>query len=816
MKKLLLLAFCCYLSASVMAQSGLQMLTVKGVAIDSLTKQPVSYVTVALEDAGTKTPVKSNLTKDDGSFELKATGGKAYTLALVFVGYTTKQIIIPATGTDVNLGKILLRPSTKQLNDVAIVAAKPLMKQEVDRISYDVAADPESKSLTALDMMRKVPLLTVDANDNIQLKGSGNYKILVSGKESALFAKNPSDVLRSMPATNIVKIEVITTPPAKYDAEGLKGIINIITIKNADQGYNVNLNTRYNNVWGPGLNINPTFKEGKFGFSGYMGFGKQNKATNPFDNTQTFIADQSVLTQNGVNSFTGNYKYFEGEFSYEIDTLNLLTASIDYNDGVNNQETDGLTKNVLNNVIRQQYYSMSPNNSDYQGIDAAFNYQLGFKRNKDQLLTISYQYNNSPNTVNSANYFSQLISYPFPDYRQYNNAGNRTNTVQVDYAEPFKSVTLEAGVKGIFRNNFSAFNEDTLDTKTNQYLLNGAQTDDFNYHQDVYSVYNSYQIKLDKWTVKAGLRFEETTVNGDFTTINTPISTSYSNLIPSAYLQRQFKTSSISFGFTQRIQRPTIYQLNPFVDASNPLFVSTGNPNLKPELNNVFELNYSHFSTGSINAGLSYSFSNNSIQNVTNLKTGVVDSKPDTVTYTTYQNLGSNRTLGLNLNINYPITKKLQFVINGQISKVWLQGEFDGSMYRNSGYFSDLFSNLGYKFDSGYRIGVNVGYFSGQVNLQGKSSYFIFNQYVFSKDLLKKKASISLVANNPWSKYWNGNSTTSTNQFYQVNNFDNTYRTFAVRLSYKFGKLNSDIKKNQHGINNDDTKGGGKSNNGNQ
>ncbi len=109
-----------------------------------------------------------------------------------------------------------------------------------------------------------------------------------------------------------------------------------------------------------------------------------------------------------------------------------------------------------------------------------------------------------------------------------------------------------------------------------------------------------------------------------------------------------------------------------------------------------------------------------------------------------------------------------------------------------------------------------VGYFSGQVNLQGKSSYFIFNQYVFSKDLLKKKASISAVFNNPWSKYWHGNSTTSTDQFYQVNNFDNTYRTFAIRLSYKFGKLNSDIKKNQHGINNDDTKGGGKSNSGNQ
>src|SRR6202012_3153379 len=115
---------------------------------------------------------------------------------------------------------------------------------------------------------------SVDANDNIKLRGSGDYKILINGKESALMARNPSDILKAMPASNIVKIEVITTPPAKYDAEGLAGIINIITTKKTDQGHNVNINTRYNTVWGPGLNINPTFKEGKFGFSGYMGFGK--------------------------------------------------------------------------------------------------------------------------------------------------------------------------------------------------------------------------------------------------------------------------------------------------------------------------------------------------------------------------------------------------------------------------------------------------------------------------------------------------------------------------------------------------------------
>lgn len=810
MRKFLLAAFCCIISALAFGQ-GVATITVKGTVIDSVNNQPQGFVTIALQNAKTKAPVRSNLTKDDGSFELKAPANAAYQLAIVYVGYNNKLIDIKGKGPLIDLGKVKLQASSTQLKEVAVTAVKPLMQQEVDRIGYNVSADPESKSITALDMMRKVPLLTVDANDNIQLKGNGNYKILVNGKESALFAKNPSDVLRAMPASNIVKIEVITTPPAKYDAEGLAGIINIITTKNADQGYNVNLNLRYNTIWGPGVNINPTIKQGKFGFSGYMGLGKSNHTSNKYDNSETFFADQSVLTQQGNNLHHGSYNYFDGEFSYELDSLNLFTASIDYETDINHQETDGLTQ-TISNGLPVQYYLQSPNKDNSTGIDVAFNYQLGFKKSKDQMLTISYQYNNAPGTTSNLNTFTDTINYRQPNYSQYNSYGNRTNTIQADYVQPFKYVSAEVGVKGIFRNNSSNFYEDTLSNKTNSYELNPDLTNDFNYHQDIYSVYNSYQLKLNNWTAKAGLRFEETDINADFASQNSSINTNYSNLIPSVFLQHKFKSSSLGFGFTQRIQRPDITELNPFVNQSNPLFITTGNPNLKPELNNVLDLSYSRFSKGSINADLSYSFSNNSIQNVSTLKTEDIDGTDQVVTYTTYENLGSNRTLGLNLNVNFPITPKLQLVVNGMLNKVWLQGIYNADMYHNTGYMGNMFSNIGYKFDSGYRVGMNTGYFTGQVNLQGKSSDFIFNSFVFSKDMLNKKASISLVANNPWGTDWHSTSTTRTDDFYQVNNYYRTYRNFALRINYRFGRLSSDIKKSEHSIDNDDTKGKGNGN----
>jgi outer membrane receptor protein involved in Fe transport len=816
MKKLLLLAFCWYLSATVMAQPAPQTLTVKGTTIDSVSNKPLGYVTVVLLDAKTQRAVKGGLTKNDGTFEFKNLALKEYQITFASVGYKNKTIKISGTVTEVNVGNVLLSAASNQLKEVSITAVRPIMKQEVDRISYDVQADPESRAITALDMMRKVPLLSVDADDNIKLKGSGNYKILINGKESALMAKNPSDVLRAMPATNIEKIEVITTPPAKYDAEGLSGIINIITKKNADKGYNATINGRYNSIWGPGINISANAKQGKLGVTMFFGVNKRNTNESSSGNSQLFTNGGSI-TQSGANSRKGNNRYGNFELSYEIDSLNLLTGSVEFFKGNNQQNSSQFTNNLnANGSVVQQYSQLSNGYNNWQGLDAAINYQLGFKEKKERLLTISYKYSYSPNSQYNNEAFADLVNIYHsqqPDFNQYNNAGGKEHTVQVDYAEPFKVVTLEIGGKAILRNNFSNFNRSDHDSATNQYIQNPVYTDNFNYQQDVYSFYNSYQVKLDKYTAKAGLRIEHTSIDADFSSVNAKVNQNYNNLIPSISIQRSFKTSSINFGFTQRIQRPGIYQLNPFVDNSNPQFISTGNPNLRPELNNTFEFTYSNFSKNSFNAGLSYAFSNNSIQNISNLRIDKnADNTVDTITTTTYQNLGNNRSLGLNLNTNLSITKRITLNLNSEISYIWLKGNYAGQYYTNSGFRGEAFGSLGYKFDGGYRFGFNAGFFSGDVNLQGKSSNFIFNSYVLTKEFLNKKATISLVTNNPYSKYRKFTSTTTTPQFTQSSFFENPYRNYAIRFSYRFGKLNSEIKKNQRGIKNDDTKGGGGNN----
>lgn len=812
MKNFLLIFFClvCFGYAT-SAQN--KTVAIKGTVVDSAKQTPLGYVTVVLKDAAGKA-VKSTLTKDDGSFQLLiAIPATGFQINIAYVGYGTKIIPVKEALANLDLGKINLAASSNQLKEVSVTAARPIVKREVDRIAYDVQADPESTVLTALDMLRKVPMLSVDAQDNIKLKGSGNYKILINNKESSLVAKNPSDVFKAMPAANIERIEVITTPPAKYDAEGLAGIINIITKKNADQGYNGSINLRENTVWGPGINLNGTVKQGKFGVAGYAGIGNQQKQTNPFDNTQTFTRDQSVLAQNGVNTFGGYYSYLNAELSYEIDTLNLITGSVDFNKGKFKQGAS--QQSALRNGVgdlTQFYHFINDGTNTWTGLDVSLNYQLGFKKDKNRLLTFSYKYSHSPSTQFNDVNISDAINYPLPNYQQHNNAGSNVQTYQLDYVQPVKKFNIEAGGKAILRDNYSAFTSDNFNSKTGLYEVNPQQTNDFSYQQNVYSFYNSYQLKLTKWTAKAGLRLEHTTINADFTSVGSAIKQDYNNFIPSVSLLRSFKTSSINFGFTERIQRPGIWQLNPFVDQSNPKFISTGNPNLQPELNHTFELTYSNFAKGSINIGTSYAFSNNSIQNVSNISVATNPAgKQDTVTTSTYQNLGSNKSLGLNLSANYTLLKKLSLSVNSQLNQIWLEGSYNGQLYKNQGITGNAFANLGYKLDNGYRFGFDAGYYSGDILLQGRSTHFIFTSYSASKEMLKKKLTLAIAANSPFKQRFQFTQYTTTPDYYQVSHNQNRYSNYRISLSYKFGKLNGDIKKNQRSINNDDTKGGGKS-----
>jgi len=777
---------------------------VQGKVIDSLSKKALEFITLAIKKDGQA--IKTAVTAENGTFKFdKIVAGK-YSLTAIAVGYNAKILSfeISADKPDFNAGQITLASQVNNLKEVSVSVTRPVIKQEIDRISYDIQADPESKVLTALDMMRKVPLLSLDADDNIKLKGSGNYKILINGKPSSMVARSPKDVLRAMPASSIQKIEVITTPPAKYDSEGLSGIINIITNKKIDNGYNGSLNLRHQfPAGGPGIGGFFTVKQGKFGVTAYGGTGfYSTPATQNINSRTTSGANPSELLNIGNRKFNNNYRYGGAELSFEIDTLNLITAEINpyggYNKSANNQSFS------LTAPAQVTAYDLISNNRfDWGGMDLSLNYQLGFKSNKERLLTFSYKYSNGTNPQRNELNFINRQNFNDPNYIQENESRSKEQTIQLDYVHPVKKLTIEAGLKGILRDNNSNF-EFKSQVSSGDYQIDPARTNIFNNNQDVIGAYNSYAYNLTNWGFKAGVRIEETFVKADFISNASNVKTEYFNIIPSFSVNRKFKNqSSLNFGFTQRIERPGIDNLNPFVDRSVPNFEYSGNPDLEAVLSNNFDLTYSRFKKGSINAGVGYNFANNTIQNIS------IYNDADKITRSTFANVGRNKNLTANININYPLTKKWNLTVSGNAGYAWLEGTINGLATKNEGLSGSIYLNTGYKFEKEWRANASFNYSSADVLLQGRSGQYYYMSFSGSKELVKDKLTISAGVNNPFMKYRYYETLTEGPNFSQRYRGQNYNRSFNVSLNWKFGKLKDAIKKNQRSISNDDVKSGG-------
>ncbi len=790
MKKLLLFTLIIAIHTSSFAQKNS---TISGVVADSVTNKMLDLVTVSLINESTKQPVKNLVTNENGSFNISADDTISYQLTFSSIGYNTHVLSIGKINADSNLGRILLSKSNNALKEVSISAAKPLVNREIDRIAYNVQNDPDVNSLSVLDVIQKVPLLSVDANNAISLKGNKNFKILINNRESALVASRPSDVLKAMPAGSVEKIEVITTPPSKYDAEGLAGIINIVLKKNASDGYNFSAGVNYNSIWGFEGNINAAIKHKKFGFSVRSGIGRQRDLVNTSGKEQQFVGKAEKLIQNSAFNYGGLYHGSGVEFTYEADSLNLFNVWGELSGNIYNQDFDQTAINFNSGNVANSYRLLSDGDWRYipQGFGAI--YQLNGVKNKDRVLNVAYKYVYLPYTSFADNKFTEQYNQPMlmPDYIQNNQSGSRENTMQIDYIYPVRQLTVEAGGKIILRK--------LAQKQGNDYVNDDQQSNDFRYQQKILALYNTYQLKFKKWTAKAGARLEHTNIDSYFIPATTTVKNSYLNLIPSLSLQHKLEDASFILGYTQRIARPGIDQVNPFIDRHNPLFVSLGNPMLKPELNNLLELNYSNSAKNPLNLGLSYTFSNNAIQKVSYLD--------NAVTYSTYNNSASNKSLSLNGNFTLNPNKNVAVIVNGLISRVSYSGSNNLQKLSNSGYTGTVSANVSYKMGKGYRMSADTSFGTGSINLQGQANAYFNSAVRVSKECFNKNGTLTLVAANVLARYYYYRDTTSTNDYIQTTFNQNPYRAFVLKFNYKIDRLKGEIKKSKRSINNDDIKG---------
>lgn len=686
--------------------------------------------------------------------------------------------------------------SVTTLSTVTISVAKPLIKQEIDRLSYDLQSDPDSKSSSMLEMMKKIPILSVDVDDNVELKGSSNYKILINGRPSAMMERNLKEVLRSMPASTIQKVEVITTPPSRYDAEGLVGIINIITNKRLSPGYNgtVNLNGTAP-TGGPGAGSSFSAKLGKFRFTTFNGGGIYNTPTTS-DYTQRTSTNR-ILNQDNSKKKDSHSGYFGMELSYEIDSLNLLSASLNVSGSKENFHSKQLS--TSSGQLIQQYLLNSHSIVGGDGTDASLNYQLGFAKSKKQLLTLSYRFYTYGYQSNNDIGFSQRLNYDQADYQQYNKGNSTEHTIQLDYLTVFKKIGIEAGIKSIFRSNSSDYSYLAFNNSLGGFEIDQQKSNDFNNSQNVYAAYNTYQFSLSNFSVKAGFRLEYTQIRADFMSSQTSIFQKQLNLLPVIAISRKLgSASTINMGFTQRIQRPGIYQLNPFVNRSNPNVESSGNPELNPIVANGIQLGYSLQNKAFINVSMDCTVFNSLINQVATYD------PVSNITHIVYQNTGSAKLLGSNISINYPITKAWNLLTNGKIMYGKIEGTDGKEPIGTNGVMYSIGINTGLKLEKGWRASAAINYKSRSFTLQRETNEQSSSSFGLSKELIANKLNCSATINNPFMKYRPNIVRLTGTEFEQSSTDISYFRSYKFSLNYSFGKLKEAVKKSSRSIKNDD------------
>ncbi len=804
----LLLSF--LLSPMLAAQS----VTVKGKLVSASDQEPLPYATISVAkqtDPGSS--IKKLATAENGTFSTEIDPGD-YILTFDFVGMSSVKTVITLTGSESfhDMGEIEMEEGSTQLDELSVTAQAPLVKVEIDKITYSAKDDPESATSNVLDLLRKVPLVTVDGEEEIQLKGSGNFKIYLNGKPSNMISGNPSQVLKSMPANSVKEIEVITDPGAKYDAEGVGGIINIVTDKRADDGYTGSVGANGNTFGGYGANAYLATKYGKFGFAGTAGYYRYLRPASESVFTREEFDPMNRLSLEGTSENDGNGLFLNGSMSFEPDTMNLFNLSASrFGGGYNSLSRQ---KALSEGIRPYSYHSLSNSKGEYGGINLSADYQRNFKR-KGEMLTLSYRYENNPNDSEYDSRYDDVEGgFYYPDgywLRSANDAGGNEHTGQVDYVNPLNGKhSIEAGLKYIFRDNSSRTDNTYYDAVGGQWLLDEDKKNDLDHSQNIFSGYGGYAYKSGKLGFKAGLRMENTQQDIHFMSFDndTVVNTSFFDLVPSLTLSYQLgMTRTLRGGYNMRISRPGIWHLNPYVNDVDPNNISYGNPHLDAEQQHNFNINYGSFSQKlNFNATLSYSFAKNAVTRYSFIEAGV--------THNTYGNIGRNHTVGTNVYLSWAPTQMLRTYLNGGVNYIDIQSE--GNQYldeelRNNGFTGRAFGGLTFTFPRDFRMSANGGLFMNQVQLQTEQSPFYFYSFSLLKSFLNKKLDLSLNAQNIFSKYINMTTTTEGKGFTQESLFLNPVRELSLSVTYRFGELKTSMKRVQRGISNEDVLEGGSS-----
>ncbi len=788
---------------------------ITGELVDSLSNQALEYASIAVFKPKAEKAVNGTMSETDGKFKVAEVPIGTYEVRISFIGYEPKTISnveLTPKSPDVDLGKIMLVATGVQLDEVEITSERAIIENKVDKIVYNAEQDITTVGGSAEDVLRKVPLLSVDINGNVSLRGNSNIQILMNGKPSGMFANNVADAIKMIPADEIKSVEVITTPGAKYDGEGSGGIINIITKKKTISGIAGNFTGSLGNLQNR-ANLSINAGKGRFGLNGNASLfhGWPRDARNYFYREDEVPNGLRILEQEGTTESyrTGLFGRF-GMF-YDMNAYNSFSS--DFNLRGFNSVNDGIINALFTGPTINQEYAQD---QDARNLRSGYDWNASYTKTtskKGQEFSIATQVSgNLSTTDNELERTSELNPELYLRENSENDGNNLEVTLQTDYVHPFNDkLKMEVGLKSILRDIDSDFQFFEFEEGSEISTLDPTRSNLFDYDQDVYAAYLSFNINLgEKYSIQAGTRYEKTEIAGQFEDGSLDFSNDYDNILPSIIISRKLKNfSNLKLSYNQRIQRPSLFFINPFVNNIDQRNISFGNPDLAPEITHQIELGYNTFVKGiALNGAVYYRRTEDIIESVLSVD-------EEGISTTTYQNVGENNSFGLN------------FFGSGTVKKIWtIRGGFDLFTYDGSGIINGQeVSNTGLL----YRINLNqnvklpkgfiaemFGFFnSPRQTLQGTRASFWIYSFAFKKEIFNEKGSVGLTFVEPFNKYKNFDSDFEGDGFRQITEFRIPFRSFGVNFSYRFGKLDFQQQRRRNNrINNNDAKDGGGNNTG--
>ena len=794
-------------------------ITVSGIVIDQDTNQPLEYATVSFYSPKLKKIVTGGITNQKGAFSIEVKRG-VYTINVEYISFQTKTISQKKVFKNTDLGVIPLGLDTETLDDVVVIAEKTTVEIKLDKKIYNVGKDLTVSGGTVSDVLDNVPSVSVDVEGNVALRGNDNVQILINGKPSGLVGLNSTDALRQLPAESIERVEVITSPSARYDAEGTAGILNIILRRSKLQGMNgaITINAGY--PWQAGISGNLNYRVGDLNFFTTSGYRYREVPGNSLNETRFFGEDEVISLDDtflvedrdfdrirkGINTNVGVEWY--------INKTSSVTASYLYRSGDNESNTTNIiTEPDLNGSIISQNIRFDPEIEDDQTKQYAINFSKDFN-DSGHKLTADFQIENSTETENSriTQDNSTRIELVNTDEAQ------ERILLQADYVLPIgKNSQFELGYRGNFNElntEFLVQNDDNGVVVTDTDLSNNLI-----FTERINAAYSQYGSKIDKFSFLLGLRMEDTRIiidqqtSGDFDRKN------YTDLFPTVNLAYEIsKKQNITLGYNRRIRRPRSRFINPFPSRSSATNLFQGNPDLDPSYTNAFDLGYlNRIGKLTINSSIYY---NRSTQNFTFISEdtgntvviGISDDNPQgtevPVIRRTPINLASSDRYGFEFTLIYNPSKKWRVNGNFNAFQNTVRGTDPSGESLDAENFS-WFARINNKITLPSKIDwqTSMFYRGPTENAQTKSEGILSVNLAFSKDLFKEKASMTFNVSDLFnSRKRISNSITPT--FISDSEFQWRERSFNFAFTYRFNQKKK-RQRSRRDFNSDDEEFGG-------